>query len=498
MNEKLLRYLLEQQLLTAEQADELRHAQEETNKSIRELILERAILPEEQVIEALSSLTRTPVVHLYEMTIPMDVRQAVRPDILRTYTMMPFQFDPEDSGTLYVAMNEPMNMKGRDMVAIASKCRIKPFLATTSDILVTIDRCYGSEEMQEAAELYTQTNERESASLEDQVFQEDVNASPVVVLVNSLVEQAVRQRASDIHVESGPDKVRVRCRVDGVLYTTATYDLQLLPAIIARIKILSNLDISEKRRPQDVRFSILVVRLDYAVRVSTLPTVYGEKCVMRLTQKKALRRSKRALGLTGSELEKFDEILRHPNGIVLVTGPTGSGKSTIIQSLLNRDLNLSFSISATSRAPRGTEKNGIEYYFITPDEFRERIANDEFLEYEEVYAGKFYGTLKSEVERILDSGKNVIFDVDVVGGLNIKKYYGNQALALFIQPPSIQALEQRLKNRATDTPEVIAHRIAKAEYELSFAPKFDKIIVNDILEKAQEEAYRSIRQFLYK
>ena len=143
MNEKLLRYLLEQQLLTAEQADELRRAQEETNKSIRELILERAILPEEQVIEALSSLTRTPVVHLYEMTIPMDVRQAVRPDILRTYTMMPFQFDPEDSGTLYVAMNEPMNMKGRDMVAIASKCRIKPFLATTSDILVTIDRCYG-------------------------------------------------------------------------------------------------------------------------------------------------------------------------------------------------------------------------------------------------------------------------------------------------------------------------------------------------------------------
>lgn len=136
---------------------------------------------------------------------------------------------------------------------------------------MTIDRCYGSEEMQEAAELYTQTNERESASLEDQVFQEDVNASPVVVLVNSLVEQAVRQRASDIHVESGPDKVRVRCRVDGVLYTTATYDLQLLPAIIARIKILSNLDISEKRRPQDGRFSILVDRREYDVRVSTLP-----------------------------------------------------------------------------------------------------------------------------------------------------------------------------------------------------------------------------------
>lgn len=184
--------------------------------------------------------------------------------------------------------------------------------------------------------------------------------------------------------------------------------------------------------------------------------------------------------------------------LIIFSAPSGSGKSTIIQSLLGRDLNLSFSISATSRTPRGTERDGVEYYFITPEEFRQRIANDEFLEYEEVYAGKFYGTLKSEVERILAGGRNVIFDVDVVGGLNIKKYYGDQALSLFIQPPSIEELEKRLKNRATDAPEVIASRIAKAEYELSFAPQFDRIIVNDILEKAQEEAYRSIRQFLDK
>ena len=184
--------------------------------------------------------------------------------------------------------------------------------------------------------------------------------------------------------------------------------------------------------------------------------------------------------------------------LIIFSAPSGSGKSTIIQSLLQRDLNLSFSISATSRAPRGTEKNGVEYYFISPEEFRQRIANGEFLEYEEVYAGKYYGTLKSEVERILDSGRNVIFDVDVVGGLNIKKYYGNQALALFIQPPSIEELKRRLNHRATDAPEVIASRIAKAEYELSFAPKFDRIIVNDILEKAQEEAYQTIRQFLDK
>ena len=184
--------------------------------------------------------------------------------------------------------------------------------------------------------------------------------------------------------------------------------------------------------------------------------------------------------------------------LIIFSAPSGSGKSTIIQSLLNRNLNLSFSISATSRAPRGTEKNGVEYYFISPEEFRQRIANGEFLEYEEVYDGKYYGTLKSEVERILNSGRNVIFDVDVAGGLNIKKYYGDQALAIFIQPPSIEELKRRLNHRATDAPEVIASRIAKAEYELSFAPKFDRIIVNDILEKAQEEAYQTIRQFLDK
>ena len=364
MNEKLLRYLLENRLITDAQAEELRQAQAETGKTIRELVLERAILPEEQVIEALSAVTRIGVVRLYENGIPMDVRQLVRPDILRTYVMMPFSFDAEDSGTLYVAMNDPMNMKGRDMVAIASKCRVKPFLATTSDILVSIDRCYGSEEMQEAAELYTQTNEREN-SLEEQVLQEDVNSSPVVMLVNSLVEQAVRQRASDIHVESGPDRVRVRCRVDGVLYTTATYDLRLLPAIIARIKIISSLDISEKRKPQDGRFTILVDRREYDVRVSMLPTVYGEKCVMRLTQKKALSRSKRALGLTQEEMEKFDSILRHPNGIVLVTGPTGSGKSTTLYTALS-ELNSDMVNIVTVEDPVEANIDGVNQVQVNP------------------------------------------------------------------------------------------------------------------------------------
>lgn len=184
--------------------------------------------------------------------------------------------------------------------------------------------------------------------------------------------------------------------------------------------------------------------------------------------------------------------------LIIFSAPSGSGKSTIINYLLKQNLNLHFSISATSRAPRGEEKDGVEYYFLTPDEFRKRIAADEFLEYEEVYTDKFYGTLKSEVERILSAGNNVIFDVDVVGGCNIKKYYGNRALSVFIQPPCIIDLRKRLEGRGTDAPEVIDSRIAKAEYELSFADKFDVIVINDILEKAQEEALHIIKAFLEK
>lgn len=182
--------------------------------------------------------------------------------------------------------------------------------------------------------------------------------------------------------------------------------------------------------------------------------------------------------------------------LIIFSAPSGSGKSTIINYLLTQNLNLHFSISATSRAPRGTEQNGVEYYFLTPDEFRSRIAAGDFLEYEEVYTDKFYGTLKSEVERILANGDNVIFDVDVVGGCNIKKYYGERALSVFIQPPSIEELRKRLVGRATDTPEVIESRIAKAEFELGFADKFDVVIINDDLDKAKSDALTTIQNFL--
>ena len=181
--------------------------------------------------------------------------------------------------------------------------------------------------------------------------------------------------------------------------------------------------------------------------------------------------------------------------LIIFSAPSGSGKSTIINYLLTKNLNLAFSISATSRPPRGAERNGVEYFFLTPEEFRSRIANDEFLEYEEVYQDRFYGTLKAQVEKQLAAGQNVVFDVDVVGGCNIKKFYGERALSVFI-PPSVEELRKRLVGRGTDAPEVIESRVAKAEYELGFAPKFDTVIVNDDLETAKAEALKVITQFL--
>lgn len=182
--------------------------------------------------------------------------------------------------------------------------------------------------------------------------------------------------------------------------------------------------------------------------------------------------------------------------IIIFSAPSGSGKSTIINFLMQQNLNLAFSISATSRPPRGTEQHGVEYFFLTPEDFRQRIANGEFLEYEEVYKDRFYGTLKEQVEKQLEKGQNVVLDVDVKGGCNIKNYYGNRALSIFIQPPSIEALRQRLNGRGTDSPEVIEDRIARAEYELGFADKFDTVVVNDDLEKAQQEALQILKKFL--
>jgi len=184
--------------------------------------------------------------------------------------------------------------------------------------------------------------------------------------------------------------------------------------------------------------------------------------------------------------------------LIIFSAPSGAGKTTIVRHLLEKNLNLEFSVSATSRAPRHNETHGKDYYFLSAEEFKKKITNNEFLEWEEVYNGVYYGSLKSEVERIRNNGKNVIFDVDVVGGLDIKKIYGDEARAIFVQPPSVDELLSRLQNRSTETEEKIQMRIAKAEQELSFASEFDVIITNNDLTQACKEAEKLIREFIGK
>lgn len=183
--------------------------------------------------------------------------------------------------------------------------------------------------------------------------------------------------------------------------------------------------------------------------------------------------------------------------LIIFSAPSGCGKSTIISWLMaHEELRLAFSVSCTSRAPRGTERNGVEYFFLSADEFRRRIDAGDFLEHEEVYPGRFYGTLKEQVEKQSAAGQNVVFDVDVKGGCNIKEYYGDRALSIFIMPPSVAELRRRLEGRGTDAPEVIDSRVARAEFELSFADRFDRVVVNDDLATAEAEALAIVKEFI--
>lgn len=190
-------------------------------------------------------------------------------------------------------------------------------------------------------------------------------------------------------------------------------------------------------------------------------------------------------------------IIMKEGKIIIISAPSGCGKSTIIKSLMERgDIDMKFSISATSRQPRAGESHGKEYYFLSEDEFKKAISDDAFVEYEEVYPGRYYGTLKSEIERICKEGHNVILDIDVKGGVNVKSIYGNRAISIFIMPPSIEALRSRLEGRATDAPEVIDERVGRAAYELTFAPRYDAMVVNDDLNTAIEEASDTIKKFI--
>lgn len=327
--------LLADKVITQEQLEKVLELKEHSNKRVSEIIVELGFANEEVVVSALSKQMNIEKVSLNAMNIPEDIQALVSGQILRKHVMMPFEFRKDNPNIVRVAMADPMDMEALDDFVIITNLQVDACIASSTDIMRALDRYYGNAEALTAAEQYARERQQQMDALEVSESNADVDNSPIVVLVKSMIEQAARQRASDIHVEALQNKVRVRYRIDGALYEKVSYDIHLLPAIIARIKIIGGMDISEKRKPQDGRITMHVDRREYDIRASILPTVYGEKAVMRLALKNAMTRDKSELGLKPRELKVFDHIMANPHGIILVTGPTGSGKSTTLYTALS-------------------------------------------------------------------------------------------------------------------------------------------------------------------
>ena len=327
--------LIRQNVLTEDELKKALELQKGSGKKIGEVLVDNGFITEDMIVRALQMQLGLKVVQLTGVTIPKEVRNLVSVDILKKYTCIPFELDPYNANILHLAMADPMDMAAIDDISIVTNLQIEPYIATTRDILAAIDRCYGASETLDAARRFTQERAQLRGGAADDDTDTDVSDAPIVQLVRSLIEQAIRQRASDIHIEALENKVRIRYRIDGALYERMVYDNSLLPAISTRIKILGGMDISEKRKPQDGRMSIMVDRQDYDIRISSLPTVHGEKIVMRISSKLNLTRNKKELGLPPDEMERFNHMLASPFGIILVTGPTGSGKSTTLYTALS-------------------------------------------------------------------------------------------------------------------------------------------------------------------
>ena len=331
--------LISEGMITEEQLNNALEVQKQKPKGtlIGETLVELGYVKEVEMAQALHRHLQVEYVDLRKVDIDEKAVRLITEPIARKYKLIPFGFSENDVNKLKVAMVDPQDFFALDDISIMTDMKVESYISTASQISAQIDRHFGKQQATAIAEQYKKEQEVYYAEEdeEDASRREDVENSPIVVLVKNLIEQAVRQRASDIHIEPFENLVRVRYRVDGVLREIITYDKALFPAIIARLKIISGMDISEKRKPQDGRITIDVDHKEYDIRVSNLPTVYGEKVVMRLASKEGFKRQKSELGLRPEDLEKFDNILKNPNGIILVTGPTGSGKSTTLYTALS-------------------------------------------------------------------------------------------------------------------------------------------------------------------
>ena len=324
--------LVSEGLLTFEQLDIALDEQKRSGSKLGETVVRLGYVTQDQINQLLCEQLDIEFVNLRKVEINDAAVKLVPEATARKYLLLPFN---NEGNVLYVAMENPMDILAMDDIEIITNMTVQPFLANASDINTVIDKYYGHDKTKQIEEEFKREQKEYLGAEEDTARNDKVENSPIVALVRTIIEQAVRQRASDIHIEPYEEEVRVRYRVDGVLREASKHDVSIFTAIIARIKVISGLDISEKRKPQDGRITIDVDGKEYDIRVSNLPTVFGEKVVMRLASKEGFKRDKKDLGLNEEDLAKFEGILRNPNGIILVTGPTGSGKSTTLYTALS-------------------------------------------------------------------------------------------------------------------------------------------------------------------
>lgn len=355
--------LVKQQLLTEQQLQTALQKQKGSGRKIGEVLVDEGYIKEEMIVRALQMQLGLNVVQLTGIHIPKEILGLVSVELLKKYEVIPFELDPYNANILHLAMADPMDMAAIDDLSIVTNLQIEPYIAASREIRAAIDRFYGSAETMNAARRFTQ--ERAQLRGAETEHDSDISDAPIVQLVQSVFEQAIRQRASDIHIEALENHVRVRYRIDGALYEKMMYENTLLPAISTRIKIMGGMDISEKRKPQDGRMTIMVDRQEYDIRVSSMPTVHGEKLVMRISSKLGLTRSKTELGFETDELQRFDHMLSHPFGIIFVTGPTGSGKSTTLYTALS-ELNKEAVNIMTVEDPVEADIEGINQIQVNP------------------------------------------------------------------------------------------------------------------------------------
>ncbi len=329
--------LVQKGIITEEQLSEALKQQKEKKLMLGEMIVSMGFASQSQINDVLCEHLNIDFVDMREEEPDPQVLSLLDESIMRKYTLVPLRHDNNNAGALQVAMADPMNILAMDDINIITGMQVVPILANAQDINAFLDKAFGQQQAQNIVELYKreQGDNNKEAEKENNARREEIENAPIVVLINNIIEQAVRQRASDIHIEPMEKTVRVRYRIDGNLKEIMKYDNALLGAITTRLKIMSGMDISEKRKPQDGRITTTVDKREYDIRVSNLPTVYGEKVVMRIASKEGFNVDISKLGLTERDRKVFQDILRNPHGIILVTGPTGSGKSTTLYTALS-------------------------------------------------------------------------------------------------------------------------------------------------------------------